>query len=285
MKFDLFDQKPPLTVKDLLADEFLNEDGMIYCKKCVKPRTTLLKGWEGQPDKIVRCVCECGKIAQEEERRKQEALERQKLYEDLRTASLIGERYKTASFDTIDLNRDKSFVTAVTRCKKYCESADEVLSRGLGIYIVGGFGVGKSHLMACMVNELLEQYRPCLFTNFFEIAKALKRTYNRSLYSESEVMNKFTSIDFLFIDDIGTERVQKEGEDTWLQEKLYEVINSRYNDKKPTVFSSNLKIAELSAQRGIMTKTIDRIHEMSSAIIEINDVSYRFKAKEKDLPF
>ena len=43
------------------------------------------------------------------------------------------------------------------------------------------------------------------------------------------LINQIANVDFLFIDDLGTEKVTKDGEDTWLQDKIFEVINKRYN--------------------------------------------------------
>lgn len=267
---------------------FINDkDGMLYCKKCLKKKTTLLAGFGNIPDKIVNCRCDCDKMAEIAEKKRISAIESEKKFRDLQTASLLDLKYINSSFESIDLNRDKSFVVAFNRCKKYCDNANEVLKNGYGIYLSGGIGTGKTLLMACMVNELTKKHYACLFTNFFEIAKQIKSTFKKSLYNESEFINKIANVPFLFIDDLGTERVQKEGEDTWLQEKIYEVINARYNAGKPTNFSSNLTIKELITKQGISPKTIDRINEMSSAVLEIKDTSYRLKnkPKEEDLPF
>lgn len=282
----LSDQELKNMINSLKDNEFINEkDGMIYCKKCLRRKTLKLDGIEGENPKIVRCKCECELREIQAEKDLKLAYDRAKLYKELQTASLLGQRYENVSFETTDLNRHESFITALNRCKKYCEIADEVLSGGFGIYLVGNSGTGKSHIMACMVNELTKQLHSCLFTNFFEIAKQIKKTFGRSLYNESEFLFKLCDVSFLFIDDLGTERVQKDGEDTWLQEKIYDIINKRYNAKKPTIFSSNLTFRELTENRGIMSKTVDRIFEMSNAVLPIKDTSYRKLEKNIKIPF
>ena len=69
------------------------------------------------------------------------------------------------------------------------------------------------------------------------------------------------------------------GEENWLQEKIYDIINSRYIDLKPVIFSSNYSIEQL-AERGFMEKTIDRVSEMSTAIMKIQEKNFRKKGKE-----
>ena len=264
----------------LRDDEYIKED-MIYCKSCHTPR--LYVSEDGNIK--VRCICKCQAEVRDKEMEQQKLIEEQVKFKKLQEASLLGERYHNVTFENTDLDRNESFITAYNRCKKFCENRKEVLDKGYGMYLWGSSGSGKTHLMACMVNELTSNYVPCLFTNFFEIAKQIKKTYNRSLYSESDFINQIANIPFLFIDDFGTERVQKEGEDTWLQERVYDVINKRYNARKPTIFSSNLSIQELVEKQGIMTKTVDRVVELSSAIIEVKGDSYRFIKRDTAIPF
>ncbi len=273
-------------IKHLTDNVFFNEtDGLLYCKKCLGKKTLLSPSFNGEPPQIVNIQCECDKKVKLIELEKQRLFEREKKYKELQVASLLGEKYYNVSFETADLDRNETFINAYNRCKKFCENAESVMKNGWGIYLVGNCGSGKTFLMACMVNYLTKKHYPCLFTNFFEIAAQIKKTFSRSLYNESEFINQLTSIPFLFIDDLGTERVQKEGEDTWMQEKIYDIIDRRYKAQKPTIFSSNLTIKELITKRGIMEKTVDRIAEMGTAILHIKDISYRLKSKPKDIPF
>lgn len=264
----------------LRDDEYL-KDGMIYCKNCNTQRMFVSEDGLFK----ARCICKCQEEERDKEQQQQKLITQQVKFKKLQSASLLGERYHDVTFEKTDLNRNESFITAYNRCKKFCENRKIVLDKGYGMYLWGESGSGKTHLMACMVNELTNNYVPCLFTNFFEIAKAIKKTFGRSLYSENEFINQISEIPFLFIDDFGTERVQKAGEDTWLQEKIYDVINKRYNAQKPTVFSSNLSIQDLVEKQGIMTKTVDRVVEMSNAIIEVQGDSYRFIKRNKEIPF
>lgn len=263
--------KPPVEI-EIREDEYVGEDGFYYCKKCNTKRTT---SWiEGRK---VRCICKC----QEQEKEAQEEkrwLEKKAAHVNkLKEQSLLGARYKDATFDSAELGHNATFDYAFNRCKKYCEVYEKVLEKGLGIYLFGDKGTGKTFLTACMVNELTSKYQTCLLTNFSNVSLNIRAIFSGK-GNESEFLRKLTEIDFLFIDDIGTEQVRRNEEDTWLQERIYEILNTRYNNMKPTIFTSNHNLGDLIKSRGYMSKTVDRIFEMTKgAVIEMKGESYRLR--------
>lgn len=261
---------------------YKGEDGLYYCTKCHTLRET---------EKIVPVferrmpvMCKCMREAEQKAKEKDERNRKMQMLDKIRSASLLGERYKDTTFANTDLSVGGEFEKAFNRCRRYCEIADDALEKGYGIYIYGNSGTGKTHLTACICNELINQYRQCLFTNFFEISKLIRSTYNRNTEAEG-IIKRICEIDFLFIDDLGTEILRKNGEDNWLQEQVFDIINKRYNNEKPTIFSSNYSLNELIEQRGMMEKTVDRIMEMSTAIIKLNGASYRAKNRRKESLF
>lgn len=268
-----------LQIHKLLEDEYIGKDGLIYCKNChtlrvTKEPVTFLK-------QRMPIQCKCQKEAEAAEEKKKENERKMRLLDSLRKASLLGKRYENANFATTDLNRDESFVKAFYRCNKYCKAVEKVIKQGYGIYLYGNSkGSGKTHLTACICNELISQYHQCLFTNIAEISKLIRSGYNKG----EEAMDRICEIDFLILDDLGTEKLQKNGEDNWLQEQLFNVINKRYNNRKPTIFSSNYSLNEL-VDRGMAERTVDRIAEMSTAILRVEGESYRHKSRTENAPF
>lgn len=281
---DILNRPPkPFNINDfggLGEDEYL-KDEIICCKKCNTPRMFAEGNFR------VRCICKCQAEAKRREEQEKLELEKQAEIEKLQKASLMGVRYRDVTFDNTVTKHNESFDIAFNRCKKYCAAADKVLAGGLGIYMYGDKGTGKTHLTACMANDLIKQRKQVLFTNFAEISKVIRGTFGKASGSEEAYTKQFANIDFLFIDDLGTERVQAaNGGELWLQEKIFDILNMRYNNKKPTIFTSNHSIPELITERGIMDKTVDRIVEMSSAILKIEGDSYRMKKRTStDLPF
>lgn len=259
-----------------IENTYVGDDGLLYCTKCHTLRCTK----EPMPmyGRRMPVVCECMK---EEERKKKERevqAEKLKRLDKIRGASLLGDRYKDTTFDKTDLDRPADFQKAFQRCRNYCQIPDQALEHGYGIYIYGDSGTGKTHLTACMCNELISQMHQCLFTNFFEISKLIQSTWNGNADSEV-VIKRICEVDFLFLDDLGTEIVTKNGQDNWLQGQVFDIINKRYNNKKPTIFSSNYSLNQLITERGMMKKTVDRIGEMSTAMIKLSGDSYRRKGK------
>ena len=249
---------------------------MLYCTKCHTRRCTV----DPVPmfDKRMPVTCDCMKEEMRKAKEREEQESKLMRLDRLRGASLLGDRYKDTTFDKTDLERPEDFIKAFHRCRKYCHIADQALEHGWGIYIYGDSGTGKTHLTACMCNELVMQYRQCLFTNFFEVSKLIQSTWNGSKDSEG-VIKRICEVDFLFLDDLGTEQLTRNGEDNWLQGQVFDIINKRYNNKKPTIFSSNYSMNELITDRGMMKKTVDRIGEMSNAMIKLSGDSYRRKLK------
>lgn len=257
-------------------DEYRGEDGYIYCRNCNTRRTR-----KGLRYPEVRMICKC----QTEERDKKQEIERQaekqRRIDRLINMSLLGERYKNVNFENTELGSE-SFNVAYKRCKKYCEVASQVLDRGIGIYLFGDKGTGKTRLTACMANNLMSKYHyTTLFTNFGEISKEIRESFNKNTESERKILHRLSEVDFLFIDDLGVERVTKGEQDLWLQEKIYDVINARYNNKAPVIFTSNFSLRELIETRGIDDRTVDRIMEMTE-IMRIEGTSYRAKMQRNN---
>lgn len=254
------------------AEEYI-KDGDIYCKECNTPRTCF--GFT----KKVRCLCECQSKKYEEQKEQERRAERLRQLEKLKVASLLGERYKNVTFGKTDMDND-DFVKVADRARKYCAAAGKVLEQGVGIYLYGAKGTGKTHLTACIANELMSNYYSVLYTNFSEISKSIRATYGNRGESEQAFIDKLATIDFLFIDDFGTESVARDGDDLWLQEKIFEVVNKRYNANKPIIFTSNYSLADMIKNRGLADKTVDRISEICE-VIKLDGKSYRLKAKQQ----
>ncbi len=229
-----------------------------------------------------RVMCKCMQKQQEKEKIRQEKQERMRKIEKLKRLSLLGERYKNATFENSKTGINSSFDRAFKRCHKYCVLYEETIKNGYGIYLFGDKGVGKTYLTACMANDLIVKCVPVLFTNLFEISKAVKSTFNReSSLTEQNLIERFANIEVLFFDDLGTEVFSKSSGDTWLQSLLFDIINKRYNSKKATIFSSNHSLNELINKSGIAEKTVDRISEMTSeAVMKIEGMSLRKIKKE-----
>ena len=121
------------------------------------------------------------------------------------------------------------------------------------IYIAGPIGAGKTHLIKCMANELIENGKIIKLVTAFNMNQdfiEFKKTMNEDL------LNKYLSPEILFVDDLGTEPKYK---DVTI-EYLYLVINERKMKKLPTIITSNLDLADLRDRydERINSRIIDR---------------------------
>jgi DNA replication protein DnaC len=203
-------------------------------------------------------MCECEEKEQAAEEELQKHRRKTERIAEIKSLSLLGRRYENVMFENSQTGMNPSFDTALNYCKKYCENFKQMIEIGHRIYIYGGFGVGKTHLTACIANELMKNFVPVLFTNLFEISKAIKSTFGRASFgkvsfskasasseTEQSLIEKFSKINLLIFDDLGKEIFVKNESDTWLQNLLFNLINRRYNELKSTIFSSNYSLKEL----------------------------------------
>ena len=238
------------------------KDGIIYCGKCNTPKQVYIEQFK----RAMPTSCECRKQELKKAEEMQEKIQKQRRIQELRDSSLLGKRYSDALFENTETSHSEDFKKIYDRCRRYCEIADDILVNGIGIYLFGTNGTGKSRLTACMGNELMNNGYTVLYTNFTEIA--------REMFKGDEFIRKLSKVEFLFVDDFGTEKVAKGDEDMCLQEKVFEVINKRYIDNKPIIFTANYSLRELIEDRGMAKRSVDRIMEMCE-IMRLDGDSYR----------
>ncbi len=120
-----------------------------------------------------------------------------------------------------------------------------------GLLLYGNPGVGKTHLAAIIAQELLKIGKSVIFGDIPSILDTMKATFNNSEKQASldEVMKSLEEVDMLILDDIGTENPTE-----WAAERLYLVINNRYNAGKPIIATSNFNATELARRLKVKDK-------------------------------
>lgn len=116
------------------------------------------------------------------------------------------------------------------------------------LLLVGDLGVGKTGLTIGLVKKALADGRTALFRPMTELLGDLRATYRTrdgSEPDEAAMLRSLKEIDLLALDDVGTERMTG-----WVQERMFEVLNHRYNERRRTVISTNLGPDELSEHVG-----------------------------------
>ena len=102
------------------------------------------------------------------------------------------------------------------------------------INIIGGAGSGKTFLLECVANELVNKNVVIKYKTAFEINEIARLYHIGKSYEFTDCLN----VDVLFIDDLGTEPIFK----NVTKEYLYNLINIRQINNKPTFITTNLSM-------------------------------------------
>lgn len=110
------------------------------------------------------------------------------------------------------------------------------------IYIAGYTGVGKTHLIKCMANELINLNHVVYFTTSFSMHQDFIKSYStKDLDEKNNLLDKYLNTEILFIDDLGTELRQYNITINY----LYQVLNERKVKRLPTIITSNLTLDDI----------------------------------------
>ena len=146
----------------------------------------------------------------------------------------IPARYERQDLSTFE--RDTDSRREAYRVAARFADAFPVVDRGLLFH--GRPGVGKTHLAIGILKEVIRSKgaRAYLYETG-ELLTEIRNTYNRSVEAtEMSVLNPVLRAELLVLDDLKVER-----ESEWVLETLGLVVNTRYNAKLPTIFTSNLE--------------------------------------------
>lgn len=193
--------------------------------------------------------------AEEVERRK-EAAERMKRIDKLFDISKMGRRFKDRIFE--NFKTDKTNEIAFNKAFAYAENFKEHKRNGEGLLLVGTVGTGKTHLAASIAHYLITNLTPVIFGNVTTLLGRIRETYSGE-GSEHEIMDSLLKTDLLIIDDLGKEQTTD-----WVLEKLYSIINARYEDYKPIIATTNLNPKDLEKKIG--EAAFSRLVEMCQGI-------------------
>jgi DNA replication protein DnaC len=175
-------------------------------------------GWkpvlEDGVSRVVRCDCW-----------KQQANDRA-----LATAR-IQRRYSHCELTNFEQHYD-SLRDAFRRAVRFVEQFPVV---DKGLLLIGSHGVGKTHLAVAILKTVIRtKGARAYFYETGELLKLVRDTY-ASDTNEMEVLRPVLDADLLVLDDLGVEKTSE-----WVQEMLGHVVNIRYSERRPTVFTTNL---------------------------------------------
>jgi DNA replication protein DnaC len=145
-----------------------------------------------------------------------------------------------------------------------------------GLFLEGQPGVGKTHLAVAVLKAVIEASGARgLFYDTRDLLRVIRSTYDPSIRTtELEVLSPVMTADLLVLDDLGAEKTSE-----WVEETMNLIVNTRYNERKLTIFTSNYPDIPDDTEPNALVARIghrmrSRLHEMCE-FVALDAADYR----------
>ena len=167
------------------------------------------------------------------------------------------------------------------------------------LVLKGGYGCGKTHLAAAIANQRIAMGHSALFVSTPDLLDHLRAAFSpNAVTGYDERFEQIRNASLLILDDLGTQ-----SNSDWAQEKLYQIFNHRYNNRLPTVVTTNLELEAIEIRirsRMVDPSLVQIIHiaapdfrragvdqeqsELSSLSLHHDKTFDNFNLRERELP-
>lgn len=141
-----------------------------------------------------------------------------------------------------------------------------------GLLLIGEKGCGKTHLASGVLIEIVRRGFTGTFCNVPDLLERMRRAMHDPESEEkvSEILDTASEVDMLVLDDLGAERPTE-----WARDRLYLIVNRRYERVKTLVVTTNCNESELALRLGD-ERIVSRLHEMCDRWQNFPRQDYRF---------
>jgi len=152
-------------------------------------------------------------------------------------AGRIPKAFREVSFDREPLPAlQRAHPHVLREVRRYCDSITEQLDAGRGMWFTGPVGTGKTTLAMLISKTAMGAERTVAIYSLPRLLAMLRETFRDDApFSLSQLVDKLCSVDLLHIDDVGAEQTT-----AWVLEQLYTVVNTRYEDRRSLILTTNL---------------------------------------------
>ena len=205
----------------------------------------------------------------------------------LLTAARIPKRYEHCELSNFEFDGPHRALASSRLAA--CKFVEEYPLDSTGLLLIGGIGVGKTHLAVGIVKELiLSKGIACLFYDYRELLKQIQNSYNDSVKAtELEVLRPVFETEVLVLDELGAVKPTE-----WVWDTVSLILNTRYNDNRTTIITTNFDDRPAGAVAGprgaareetlgdrIGERMRSRLHEMCRIIkMEGEDFRKNFRS-------
>lgn len=224
-----------------------------------------VESWTGCPS----CLADdlAAKDAAETARR---AAERRSRLEDRLARSALPDRFLACSFDNFEADLPEQR-EALDKVRGFVRDFDLHRRTGTTLVLAGSVGTGKSHLAGAAL-QAVSDHSLVLYTTLMGVIRMVRDTWRRdSDRTETKVLSELAQVDLLAIDEVGVQ-YGTDAEKTL----LFEILDRRYMDLKPTILLTNLGGQEFKSFVG--DRIQDRLRE-TGIWIPFRWSSYRLRPR------
>ena len=163
----------------------------------------------------------------------------------------IPKRFRSISFEHSDvIEMQRRFPTQVREIRAFVADIDPNLDAGRSLWLTGSFGTGKTALAMIVSKAAIDAGRTVAIYSCPRLLSVIRESIDQPPRGGSaggvlDFLDRLASADLLHIDDLGAEHRTE-----WVLEQLYTIINSRYEDQRSTIVTSNLERDALAEQLG-----------------------------------
>jgi DNA replication protein DnaC len=207
-------------------------------------------------------------------------------------AARIPQRYAHCILESFEAQvpvRNRSLESALMMARNFVQGYP-VETDGKGLLLTGSIGVGKTHLAVGILQALVaERGAKGLFFDYRDLLKQVQNSYGRNVEtSEREVLAPVFDAEVLVLDELGAAKPTD-----WVWDTVAHILNTRYNDRKTTIITTNYaNLAPLGTEASgpktamreeslgdrITERMRSRLQEMC-VVVEMNGADFRQGAK------
>ncbi len=235
----------------------LDEKICVSCEKKYINKEIIEKHFRLVPD----CVC-----LKREEEKLENYEEGKRLIEKIGSLKEcgIGKIYRDKTFNNFDETKNRK---AFGECLKYARKFIKNIAQGIGLFLIGSIGTGKTHLLAAIIDHVARLYKrdlepgDLIYIKLSNLISEIGKSFSGSF--TEEVISKYKEVPILFLDDLDFRNLKG-----YFSKTIGEIIEFRYENKLPTIMSSNENCSQFGKRlQGIITAMCK--------IVELEDGDHR----------
>jgi DNA replication protein DnaC len=173
-------------------------------------------------------------------------------------------RFQSCSLDTWAAGQDQGKLQAWSTATGYIDAFSENFLVGRSMMLLGQVGTGKTHLATGILQQVIRHFGSQGLVGRYATAggiiRSVKDTFGSPSKTESQVYADLVRPHLLVIDEVGVQH----GTD-FERTVLFEVINGRYEQLRPTIVVSNLGMADLRQCLG--DRAVDRLRDKGGLVV------------------